>query len=171
MGETMPNQNNSSCDNHALWQFIREDIREGNNNLFASSKQGGFLAAALIAAAGLWSSPHPSGMLTRTAIGLFVASIVCSILTHFVYGVICLRQASKNIRGMPLRDQYWIKPAWVFGFLQALLLVSGIICATMVCLSASCSETNTLSSKDPPPLVFDEAGHYGYHTPRIIDEP
>lgn len=124
---------------HALrlnhFQLMNSLVRYANDQLLTSSKQGVFLAAALIAAVPLWSPSHPTSVLTKLGLFSFVGSIIASIGVHFFVGTNLLGQVRKNgNRDEDTERSGLIWPAWVLASIQALTLASGLILAAVVLL-------------------------------------
>lgn len=97
----------------------------GNELLMSSSKQAGFLAAALIAAAPFWSTEYANDIFMIIAFVCLVVSILLSIIIHFVTGLIYTKQVSELKKELSPKA-FYMKSSFILGGLQALTLFTGI---------------------------------------------
>lgn len=131
-----------------LAEQVRELIRTSNDYMLEASRQGGFLAAGVIAAAPLWSANGTSGSTTKASLALLVVSMIASGLAHFLLGFSAramIIRALPALRGEQVSsdDREWLRrkaarwhslatPPWCAGIGQALCLFAGLLLAGYV---------------------------------------
>jgi len=114
-------------------EMVYDAIKYSNSLLLKASEQGGFLAAAVIAVYGFWSSGEQILINHLLIFGALVLSIVCSILTHLFIGTTYLNQMRRIISGEISNNAFLIKTPFITAAIQALFLIAGLslVMATM----------------------------------------
>lgn len=106
----------------AAW--INERILQANDVLLQASRQGGFLAVAILAASSLWIPTSGPTTWTRLAVIAVAMSIVSASLAHFFTGHRILGQLIRMGRGGETDTvPGYVTWAWVFGIAQVVFLL------------------------------------------------
>ena len=118
----MDNELQNISPEYAKW--ICERILQANDVLLQASRQGGFLAVAILAASSVWIPTTGPTAWTRFAMIAVAISIACAALAHFFTGHRILGQLIRMGRGQEIQTMPGrIVLPWAFGIAQGVFLL------------------------------------------------